>query len=299
MAVPSPVEVLARQRGVPDEAILCPQSAKDELFLDQLRQIGPDLCVTAAYGNMLPTKFLSIPKYGVVNIHPSLLPKYRGAAPVPRAIEEGVTETGVSLAFTVLKCDAGPVLAQERVPLDPDVQAPELLEDLFTRGTQLLLRHLEDIWAGGAKAMAWEQDEAAASHAPKMTKEEGELDFSLPALTLHNKVRALAGWPGTFATFKLARPHDGSQAEVVVIKILKTRVPEEGVLQLVTEEERGSSGRVWFAGPPRAPRMLVLCGDGQVLEVVELQPPQKKGMAVKDFKNGLKGKVLDLCPPVL
>lgn len=160
-----------------------------EEFLEALAALQPDLCVTAAYGNMLPQRFLDTPRHGTLNIHPSLLPRYRGAAPVNRALEAGDAATGVSLAFTVRACDAGPVLAQREVALAGDEQAPELLCALFEAGTALLVDALPAVWAGEAGRAAVAQDEAAATHAAKMRKEDAWLDFARPAAALHNQVR--------------------------------------------------------------------------------------------------------------
>ena len=173
------------------------------------------MCVTAAYGNVLPARFLAIPRAGTVNIHPSLLPLYRGASPVQRALEvrglcphhltapttaltsphlspacsqDGVSESGVSLAFTVRAMDAGAIIAQQRVAVGPTVKAPQLLLDLFTIGTSLLLHHLPSILDGSAALRATPQEEAAATHAAKVRPEEGLLSSFPSALTVHNKV---------------------------------------------------------------------------------------------------------------
>lgn len=159
-----------------------------EAFLEALEGMQPDLCVTAAYGNMLPQRFLDLPRHGTLNIHPSLLPRYRGAAPVNRALEAGDPVTGVSLAFTVRACDAGPVLAQQQLPLTGDEQAPELLRTLLAAGTELLVRSLPQVWSGAAAGAAVPQDDAAATHAAKMQKEDVWLDFSRSADELHNQV---------------------------------------------------------------------------------------------------------------
>eukprot|EP00775_Hariotina_reticulata_P013794 gene13794-13915_t len=196
--IPSPVEQLARQHCVPDDSILCPKSAKEPAFLEALTALQPDLAVTAAYGNMLPTAFLSIPKHGTLNIHPSLLPQYRGAAPVQRALQDGVGVSGVSVAFTVLKCDAGPVFLQEQVAVPEDEEAPQLLERLFRRGAQLLVANLDKVWSGEAAQVAQPQDDLKATHAAKISKEESQLDFGKPATVLHNQVRAFSGWPALF-----------------------------------------------------------------------------------------------------
>ena len=131
---PSPVSELALARGLPPERLFTPEKASDEAFLAAMAALEPDLAITASYGNMLPPRFLALPRFGTLNIHPSLLPLYRGAAPVPRQLQDGVPEVGVTLAYTVKACDAGPVLAAERVALDPDVKTPELLDTLFDRG---------------------------------------------------------------------------------------------------------------------------------------------------------------------
>ncbi|KAK8498826.1 hypothetical protein V6N12_053050 [Hibiscus sabdariffa] len=124
--MPSPVAQYALDRGFPSDLIFTPERAGEETFLSSLRDLQPEFCITAAYGNILPTKFLNIPPLGTVNIHPSLLPLYRGAAPVQRTLQDGVKETGVSLAFTVRALDAGPVIAREKVEVDDQIKVLEV-----------------------------------------------------------------------------------------------------------------------------------------------------------------------------
>ncbi|KAI8471050.1 MAG: methionyl-tRNA formyltransferase [Monoraphidium minutum] len=301
--VPSPVEQLARAAGVPDDRILCPKTARDPAFLEALSALRPDLCVTAAYGNMLPAAFLSIPRRGTLNIHPSLLPRYRGAAPVQRALQDGVAETGVSVAFTVLACDAGPVLEQRAAAPGADEAAPALLERLFRLGARLLVARLGDVWSGAAAGAAAPQDEAAATHAPKLSKEEAAMDFSSKsAQELHNQVRAFAPWPGTVADFIIApaAAEDGgvggvgggapAEGERLQIKILTTRVADASELPPGAAAAR----RVAWAPPGR---MLVPCGGGGALEVLALQQPAKKAVAARDFANGLKGRQVYVASP--
>ncbi|KAI9085513.1 hypothetical protein K1719_032356 [Acacia pycnantha] len=178
-----------------------------------------------AYGNILPSKFLNIPPLGTVNIHPSLLPLYRGAAPVQRALQDGVKETGVSLVFTVRELDAGPIIANERFEVDDQIKAPDLLSQLFSEGgissqsslfyiigasslflylflpliSKLLVRKLPSLFDGSANVKAQPQDHNKATLAPQISPEESWLSFDQEALVLHNKVRAFAGWPGTRA----------------------------------------------------------------------------------------------------
>ncbi|GJM93528.1 hypothetical protein PR202_ga10091 [Eleusine coracana subsp. coracana] len=193
--MPSAVAQLALDRGFPEDLIFTPERAGEESFLSDLKEVKPDVCITAAYGNILPQRFLDIPPCGTVNIHPSLLPLYRGAAPVQRALQDGVTETGVSIAYTVRALDAGPVIAFERFSVDECVNvcdislsvlpnklciyliwAPELLDILFDigkdhrlmkAGSRLLIHELPSILDGSAQEKAQPQDDSKATLAPK------------------------------------------------------------------------------------------------------------------------------------
>jgi methionyl-tRNA formyltransferase len=282
---PSAVEKLALEFGLTPEQILCPEKATDPTFLATLTNLQPDLCITAAYGNYLPFKFLSIPRYGTLNIHPSLLPAYRGASPVQRSLEDGLTISGVTVLYTVKEMDAGPILAQQKMPIDSEVQAPELLDRLFTLGTDLLLKNLEIVWAGMGDTMAQPQDSSNATHAPKLTREQGALDFHQSALSCHNKVRAFAPWPGTYHTFELVDGTTG-KTEELELKVLKTRVVDDGA---ASGGASGTGEKVVAAGPAG---LQITCGDGQVLELLEVQAPGRKAVAAKDFVNGLKGRVM-------
>lgn len=164
---PSPVHELAEAEGL---RLFTPPNAKDEQFLTDLASCEPDLMITAAYGCFLPRRFLDMPKFGTLNIHPSLLPLFRGAAPVQRCLEAGDEVTGVSVAFTVLKMDSGPILRQVHRPLTGDEQAPELLEELFETGTEQLLDALPSVWDGSYKEAQWEQDHDCATEAPKLSQ---------------------------------------------------------------------------------------------------------------------------------
>ena len=280
-AAPSPVAELALRRGMAEDRVLCPEKANEEWFLDALRALDVDLAVTAAYGNFLPQKFLDIPKLGTLNIHPSLLPQWRGAAPVQRALESGQSETGVSVAYTVLKMDAGPVLRQITRPLKGDEKAPDLLTELFETGVGALLEELPSVFAGDAAARAVPQGEETLSHAAKVSPEEGELDFTKQsALECHNKVRAFAGWPGTKATLKIKANGD-EEAKEVVLKIITTRVSTEG-------DEKAANGQVEVTKKV----LRVPCAGGGWLEVLEVQPPGKKAMPANAFINGIKGSTV-------
>lgn len=267
---PSPVHTLALERGIP---VFTPQSAKNPEFLSDLKELKPDLCITAAYGNYLPKEFLDIPTFGTLNIHPSLLPLYRGAAPVQRCIENGDQKTGVSILFSVAAMDAGPILAQEEFPLNDQIKSPELLDILFEKGAKLLVKALPNYFEGSSKPI--EQDHTQATKADKIKPEESYLDFSKSASTLHNKVRAFSGWPGTKSIFLLNN-------DKIEIKIITTKVSQNNLGLKI--------GDLLFTQNT----LSVCCGDDQLLDILELQLPGKKAVSAKDFQNGVKGKLFKL-----
>ncbi|KAF8048251.1 hypothetical protein N665_2591s0006 [Sinapis alba] len=279
--LPSPVAQYALEKGLPSDLIFSPEKAGDEAFLSTLRDLQPELCVTAAYGNILPTKFLNIPVHGTVNIHPSLLPLYRGAAPVQRALQDGVQETGVSLAFTVRKLDAGAVIASKRFQVDDQIKAPDLLSLLFSEGSKLLIRELPSIFDGSAKLKAVPQDDSKATLAAKIAPDEAWLSFDQEAFILHNKVRAFAGWPGTRAKVLVLDDKSGQQNELD-LKIITTRICQS------TEVLNGEQDYVTF----KKGSLVFPCGGGTALEVLEVQLPGKKAIDATAFWNGLRGQKL-------
>jgi methionyl-tRNA formyltransferase len=262
---PSPVHAFALEKNL---TVWTPEKARDENFLDEMRALAPDICITAAYGNVLPDAFLAIPSYGTLNIHPSLLPLYRGAAPVQRCVEDGPSETGVSILFTVKAMDAGPLVFQEKTNLPENETAPELLTRLFQLGAIRLVEILPRIFE--KQIFPVEQDHSKATHAKKMDPSESILDFSKPARTLHNRVRAFAGWPGTKAALTIA-------GETQDYKILKTCVGG-----------KCAAGTVEFGEGV----LKMGCGDDIALNILEIQAPGKKALSARDFWNGLKEKSL-------
>ncbi|XP_021891393.1 uncharacterized protein LOC110809779 [Carica papaya] len=279
--MPSPVAQYALERGFSADLILTPERAGEDTFLSNLRALHPELCITAAYGNILPTKFLKIPPLGTVNIHPSLLPLYRGAAPVQRALQDGVKETGVSLAFTIRALDAGPVISCERLEVDDQIKAPDLLSLLFSEGSKLLIRELPLILDGSAKMKAQNQDDSKATLAPKITPEESWLSFDQDAVVLHNKVRAFAGWPGTRAKVLVVDSKD-SENNILELKIVTTRVCRDNDIQ------RNEADEITF----KKNALLFPCGGCTILEVLEVQLPGKKVVNAAAFWNGLRGQKL-------
>ncbi|KAK8546599.1 hypothetical protein V6N12_027375 [Hibiscus sabdariffa] len=279
--MPSPVAQYALDRGFSADLIFIPERAGEETFLSSLRALQPEVCITAAYGNILPTKFLNIPTLGTVNIHPSLLPLYRGAAPVQRALQDGVNETGVSLAFTVRALDAGPVIAREIVQVDDQIKAPDLLALLFAEGSKLLVHKLPSIFDGSAKVNAEPQDDSKVTLAPKISPEESWLSFDEEALVLHNKVRAFAGWPGTRAKVLVVDDKSSNQ-NILELKIITTRVGPDAKVQ------DNDVNDITFDEDA----LVFPCGGFTTLEVLEVQLPGKKVTTAAAFWNGLRGQKL-------
>lgn len=174
-----------------DIPVFVPDNTKDESFLEAMRALNIDLCITAAYGNYLTKSFLSIPRLGTVNIHPSLLPRYRGAAPVQRCLENGDTVTGVTILFTITKMDAGPIISQEKYYLTGQEKATELLPTLFKMGTNLLIKNLPQIF--DQSIQIYPQDERLATKATKLSMENDSIiNFeNLSANQIHNHVRGM------------------------------------------------------------------------------------------------------------
>ena len=268
--IPTPVQISAQTHGIP---VLTPKNAKDAEFLSDLAALEPDLCVTAAYGNYLPANFLAIPKYGTVNIHPSLLPLYRGAAPVQRSIENGDKVTGVSLLYTVQAMDAGPIIASQNYFLDNEVKAPELLAILFNLGAEILIKNLNLIFSGNFLGV--EQKHTEATHAKKINITESLLDFNVQAIALHNKVRAFAGWPGTKVVFSI-------DEKPIECKVVTTEVSDNDI-NLKPFEVLCNKNSIDIG-----------CGDNKILKIKEIQPSGKKILSAKEFQNGLKTKVLKI-----
>ncbi|KAK7271630.1 hypothetical protein RJT34_27690 [Clitoria ternatea] len=283
----SPLASFAIDNGFPPHLIFSPQRAGDDTFLSDLKALQPHLCITAAYGNILPTKFLDIPPFGTVNVHPSLLPLYRGAAPVQRALQDGVQHTGVSLAFTVRALDAGPIIATHPIHLDDQIKAPELLEILFRKGSELLITELPSILDGSARLKAQPQDHSMATLAPKISPDESWLSFDQEASILHNKVRAFSGWPGTRA--KVLVVEKSGQKKTLEIKIITTRVHRHENMQLNEADDIAFvEGSLVFP-----------CGRGTALEVLEVQLPGKKAVNAAAFWNGLRGQKLKILREVI
>jgi methionyl-tRNA formyltransferase len=261
----SPVKEVALLHGLP---VLQPDRLKDEGFLDDIRQLAPDLGVVAAYGKILPQALLDIPRFGLVNVHASLLPRWRGASPVHRAVMAGDTETGISIMRVVRELDAGGVFAVRRRAIGPDETSEEVERDLAVMGADLLVEVVDAIGAGTARETP--QDPSGVSYAPRLTKEEGLIAWTASAVAIHNQVRGLHPWPHAH-TFL-------DQARVIVLRSARDDRPARtgiapGEVVAVDED--------WVA---------VASGDGQVLRLVHLQLEGRRPVSGREFAAGARLK---------
>mmetsp|Transcript_27408 Transcript_27408/g.58206 ORF Transcript_27408/g.58206 Transcript_27408/m.58206 type:complete len:431 (-) Transcript_27408:330-1622(-) len=274
--IPSPVGLVAEELGLD---VLCPEKARDKDFLDALENdVRPDLCITAAYGQYLPKRFLATPKFGTLNIHPSLLPRWRGSSPVQRSLEAGDNPVGVSVLFTVSKMDAGPIVAQETLEIDENEQATTLLPTLFDIGTRSLIEALPRVIEGEINMdTAAVQDESLVAEASMIDSSEGQLwPTEMTARQCHNRVRGFSMWPGTFLYFQIG----DDESEPVKVKVIESRVLEE-----VAEPTN-----IIEIGPKKKDGLRLVCSDGSVLEMLKVQPATRNVMDAKSFVNGLQGR---------
>ncbi len=190
---PSPVKQCALRENLP---VLQPARARDESFLAQLRDLAPDLIIVAAYGQILPASILELPRHGCLNVHTSLLPKYRGASPIQSAILHDEPETGVTIMLMDAGLDTGPILTQAATPILPEDDAQTLHDRLAQLGAELLVKTIPHHLAG--KISPRPQPLEGVSHTTKIKKADGQLDWNLPARVLWNRIRAFTPWPGAF-----------------------------------------------------------------------------------------------------
>lgn len=254
-----PVKQYAVDQGIP---VFQPERIRRPDGLEMLMALKPDLCVTVAFGQILSQENLNVPRLGTVNVHASLLPKHRGAAPINWAILMGEEYTGITTMFTDTGLDTGDMIMQQKTRILPDETAGELGERLAHMGAELLMETLSAIEGGDCPRIP--QDEEMASYEPMLDKKMGRLDFSQDALDLHNRVRSLNPWPGAFAVMG-----DG------VLKIWKTRV--------LHGEWAGCPGEVILSSPKEG--LVIRCGDG-ALELLEIQAPNAKRMEARAYLLG-------------
>jgi len=257
---PSPVKILAAQLNLP---VLQPLKARDEEFIGKLRALKPDLMVVVAYGQILPQSLLDLPPFGCLNVHTSLLPKYRGAAPIQWAIASGDADTGVTIMQMDAGLDTGPVLATRRTPISPADDSQSLHDRLAQLGAELLAETIPSYIAG--KITPQPQPAEGSTYAAKIKKEDGQVDWNQPATQTWNRLRAFTPWPGAF-TFFLADP------KPQLLKIWRAEVVEKS----------GVAGTILSADKTG---VVVGCGR-DALRILELQREGGKRLPVEPFLTG-------------
>jgi len=265
----SPVKETALKWQIP---VIQPVRLKQREAVQQLEQLRPDIIVVAAYGQILPQKVLDIPVYGCINIHPSLLPRYRGVSPVPATIMSGDEFAGVTIMKMDLHLDTGPLLVRAQIPVSAHDTAGSLMSRLSLIGSHLLLEALPRWTAGSLPARV--QDDDQASYSNMISKEDGIIDWSLPAVDIWRRVRAFLPWPGSYTRWR------GKQLKVLEASLS----PEEGLQQpgQVIKLDDGSA-------------FGVVTGTG-VLKVLKVQLEGKRVMNSSDFLRGQREFIGDILP---
>ncbi|HEY5654180.1 MAG TPA: methionyl-tRNA formyltransferase [Pontiella sp.] len=251
---PCPLKAFAEERGL---NIMTPEKVGEPQSVETLAQLKPDLFVVVAYGQYIPSRIINLARYEAINVHPSLLPKYRGSAPIQWALLNGDAITGVSIIYLAPKMDAGDILRQETYPVEQTETSATLHDKLSLFGAELLLRAIDDIRNGAVKRTV--QDEMQAVEVRKLTKEDGKIDWLMPAKNIRNCIRAFNPWPGSFCTLPNGE----------LLKVWNAEL----------EEGQGLPGQLLDD------QLLVATGDG-ALRLSEIQPVGKKRMSAASFLNG-------------
>lgn len=258
---PPPVKEYAIEHGI---EVLQPDKVKTEEFAEKIREINPDLLITAAYGKILPKSVLDIPKYGCINVHGSLLPKYRGAAPIQWSIINGEKVTGITTMYTDVGMDTGDMLLKAEIEITEDMTAGELHDKLSVLGADVLKETLEKLKDGTLERTP--QSDAEATYAPMMTKELGCIDWAKSSREIHNLVRGTSPWPGAYTSYC------GKKIKIWVTSIVSE---EEHDLKAGTILKVGKDG------------LIVACGIGK-LNIKEIQCDGSRRMNVEDYICGHK-----------
>jgi methionyl-tRNA formyltransferase len=258
----APIKALALAHDLP---VFQPERLREPDVASTISAWRPDLGVVAAYGKLIPEALLTVPTFGMINVHASLLPRYRGAAPVHRAVIDGQPETGVTIMRVVKALDAGAMFAKVARPIGPDETSDVVERDLSELGATLLVEVVDAIQSGTAREEP--QDDAQATYAPKITRDDGAIDWSAAAPRIHNQVRGLYPWPHAFTFLQGAR-----------IIVLRTQV------------DGSPGGEAEFAPGTIVDvsrhAIHVATGAGGRIAIVELQPEGKRPMRVRDFVAG-------------
>jgi len=255
----APVKARAAAAGIP---VLQPDRLRDPAFVESLAALRADLGVVAAYGAMLPESVISAPRLGTINVHASLLPRYRGAAPVHRAIIAGERETGVTIMRIVKRLDAGPMLASVTRSIGREETSVDVERDLAHLGAALLVEIADGLAEGSVAETP--QDEDAATYAPRLTKDDGAIDWSWPAARIHDLIRGLHPWPHAFSFL------DGRRF-ILIASTADGLTASSDAPGTIVESE--------------GDRLVVATGNG-ALRLLQIQPEGKRSMSVRDFLAG-------------
>jgi len=257
---PPPVKETATAFGIP---IIQPETVRRDEFHQRMRQLAPDLFVVVAFGQILPPSLLEIPAMGAVNVHASLLPRHRGAAPIQWAIIEGDAETGVTTMMMDKGMDTGDILLMEKTPIAAEETAADLHDRLSEMGAPLLLETLKRLQAGDLDPIS--QDPAKATYAPMLKKSDGEIDWSQPAERIARRIRGMTPWPGAY-TFS-----DGMRLKIFKARVLKRdiSVPPGTILECMPGELRVATGK-------------------SALAISEIQGKSGKRLPIDDFLCGCR-----------
>jgi methionyl-tRNA formyltransferase len=243
--------------------LLQPERLRDEEFLESLRALSADLGVVAAYGKILTDAVLQIPRLGLINVHASLLPKYRGAAPIHRAVMAGERETGITIMRVVKALDAGPMIAKVTRPIGVEETSSDVERDLARLGAAALVQSVVMIAEG--RATETRQDESEATYAPKIEKTDGIIHWSRPAFEIHNQIRGLHPWPHAFSEL-------GGERTILLKSEAERDVPGT----------RAAPGTILDA---HGDQLRVQTGDG-ILRILALQREGRRPMSTREFLSG-------------
>ena len=290
-----PVKALAVERGIP---VLQPEQLKTPDVLGSLAAFGADIGVVAAYGKLLPQALLDVPARGMVNVHASLLPRWRGAAPIHRAIEAGDRLTGVTIMRVVLALDAGPMLARVEIPISDNVRSDELEPQLAAAGAALLVETLSRMEAGVVTETP--QDASLVTYASRLDRRDSQIDWSLSALTIHNRIRAMHPWPLTSVMWRGKRLILRASAMTGDLK-----VPGYDSSDGSGSDGSGNGGSGKGGGGDRPGTVVSVAGDALVvatgdgaLAITEVQLEGRKAQSAREFINGSRPAIGDRFEPV-
>ncbi len=265
---PTPVKQIARAHNL---QVYQPEKVRETKFVETLKRLSPDVIIVAAFGQLLPQKVLDIPPCGVINLHPSLLPKYRGAAPIQWALINGEEETGVTLMLLDAGEDTGDIICMEKISIGLEDTALTLHQKLADIGALLLIEVLVNLQYGGKPPPATPQNHAESTHAPRLTKDIGCINWTKSATQIHNLIRGTSGWPGAYTFFR-----DNTLLKIIQSlpnNTKKNKMPgQPGAIRINTEQH-----------------LFVNTGQGEI-QLLQVQPATKKVISTKDFVNGYQMK---------